>query len=106
MKKFTMIDENFICENCNANVNRLGYTARDHCPSCLTSKHVDINPGDRLSKCHGLLKPIAIDKKKDRFQIIYQCKKCHQLKKNIVADDDNIDLILEIMSNPVNLKKK
>ena len=44
MKKFTMIDESFTCEICNKLVEPLGYTARDHCPYCLYSKHVDINP--------------------------------------------------------------
>ena len=45
MKKFNMIDESFICENCGKKVTKLGYTARDHCPYCLYSKHLDINPG-------------------------------------------------------------
>ena len=51
MKKFKMIDEKFICENCGYEVDKLNYTARDHCPNCLWSKHVDINPGDRLNDC-------------------------------------------------------
>ncbi|MDD4027925.1 MAG: RNHCP domain-containing protein, partial [Bacilli bacterium] len=46
-----MIDENFICEVCKKEVKSLGYTARDHCPYCLSSKHVDINPGDRKCTC-------------------------------------------------------
>ena len=29
MKKFTMKDENFICENCNKEVNKLNYISRD-----------------------------------------------------------------------------
>ena len=40
--KFTMIDENFICEVCGKEVKKLGYTARNHCPHCLCSKHVDV----------------------------------------------------------------
>ena len=55
-----MLDEEFVCDNCGKMVNKLNYTARDHCPFCLYSKHVDINPGDRLNKCRGLLKPIDI----------------------------------------------
>jgi len=43
-RKFTKIDEKFICENCGKEVQKLGYTCRNHCPSCLHSKHVDINP--------------------------------------------------------------
>lgn len=56
-----MIDEDFICEVCKKEVKSLGYTARDHCPYCLSSKHVDINPGDRKCTCNGILKPIAIE---------------------------------------------
>lgn len=96
MKKFTMRDENFICENCGKEVNKLNYTARDHCPYCLYSKHVDINPGDRLNDCLGLLKPIGIEKFKDTYKIIYECSKCKQLHKNIIANDDNMDLIIEL----------
>ena len=96
MKKFKMIDEKFICENCKKDVDQLYYTARDHCPYCLYSKHVDINPGDRLNECRGLLKPIGIEKFKDSFKIIYKCDKCNQLHKNIMADDDDMNLIIEL----------
>ena len=96
MKKFKMIDEEFICENCNKEVNKLNYTARDHCPHCLYSKHVDINPGDRLNNCHGLLVPIGIEKYKNTYKIIYKCNKCQILHKNIMASDDNFDLIIKL----------
>lgn len=92
-----MIDENFVCENCGAKVNKLGYTARDHCPYCLFSKHVDNFPGDRKSLCFGKLKPIGIEKtKKDNYKIIFKCEKCGEIKKNICAEDDNIDKIIEL----------
>lgn len=96
MKKFNMMDETFICENCGEEVDKLKYTARDHCPFCLYSKHVDINPGDRKNNCHGLLKPIGIEKFKDTFKIIYVCEKCNETHKNIVAKDDNFDLIVDL----------
>ena len=98
MKKFNMIDEAFTCEKCNKDVKPLKYTARDHCPHCLYSKHVDINPGDRLNTCKGLLKPIDIEKFKDTYKIIYKCEKCNQIHKNIIANDDNYDEILKISS--------
>ena len=75
MKKFNELDEEFICENCHKHVDRLNYSSRDHCNYCLYSKHVDINPGDRLNECRGLLKPIGIEKHKDTFKIIYRCEK-------------------------------
>lgn len=97
MKKFNMIDEKFICENCGYEVDKLNYTARDHCNHCLYSKHVDINPGDRNNTCQGLLVPIDIEKFKDTYKIIYECNKCHEKHKNIVAKDDNFDEILLLM---------
>jgi len=102
--KFTMIDEDFICNNCGENVKALGYTARDHCPNCLTSLHIDNNPGDRANSCHGKLVPIGIELgKKDTKKIVYKCEKCGIIKRNKAANDDNMDLILEIMSNPQDL---
>ena len=91
-----MIDEEFICENCNKQVKKLNYTARDHCNFCLFSKHVDIMPGDRANNCHGLLKPISIEKFKNTYKIIYKCNKCHKIHKNIMATDDNYDLIIKL----------
>ena len=102
-KKFTMKDEAFICDVCQNPVKPLGYTARDHCPKCLYSKHVDINPGDRKETCHGLLKPVAIEKFKNTYKIIYKCEKCGKIRKNIMAQDDNMDLIIEIMSKPTKI---
>ena len=100
-KKFKMIDENFTCEICGEKVSPLGYSARDHCPKCLSSKHVDINPGDRLETCHGTLLPIAIENFKNTYKIVYRCSKCHKIRKNIMAKDDDLDTIINIMKNPI-----
>lgn len=101
-KRFKMIDENFICEVCGSNVEKLGYTARDHCPYCLSSKHVDINPGDRRADCGGVLVPIGIENaKKGNYKIVYKCQKCGEIKRNIMAHDDNMDLVIKIMANPL-----
>ncbi len=96
MKRFNELDEGFICEHCQKEVKPLGYTSRDHCPYCLYSKHVDINPGDRENTCRGLLKPIEIEKFKDTYKIVYKCDKCNQLHKNIIAKDDDMDMIIKI----------
>lgn len=96
-KNFKMLDENFICVNCGFKVEPLGYTARDHCPNCLYSLHVDIFPGDRLNECKGMLVPIDIEKsKKSDYKIIYKCNKCGKTHKNIMAKDDNMDKIIEL----------
>ncbi len=98
MKRFNEIDEEFVCYNCNREVSSLGYTSRDHCPYCLYSKHVDINPGDRSSDCKGNLIPTDIEKHKNTYKIIYKCDKCNSIRKNIIAKDDDLNEILKIMS--------
>ena len=99
-KKFTMIDEEFVCEVCGNKVSKLNYTARDHCNKCLCSKHLDVNPGDRSANCGGILRPIDVEKSsKDKLKIVYKCDKCGMIKKNIMTDDDNYDVILEVMRN-------
>lgn len=106
LPRFTMKDENFICEVCRKQVNKLGYTARDHCPYCLCSKHVDHFPGDRSCSCHGILRPVAIDPgKKGTYKIVYQCEKCGMIKRNKTAKDDNMDLIVQIMSHPIEINR-
>jgi len=97
--KFTEIDEEFICENCGVRVPKLGYSCRNHCPKCLHSKHLDINPGDRQESCHGIMKPIGIEiSKKKGYVIIYKCKKCGVIRKNKAAKDDDIQEIIRISS--------
>lgn len=97
MKQFTKRDESFICENCGKEVNKLGYTSRDHCPYCLCSKHVDVTPGDRANTCKGILKPIQVlpDAKKG-YIIVYKCSKCGQTHRNKAAEDDDIDLLIKL----------
>ena len=101
MKKFTMIDEKFKCEKCGYDVPVLNYTARDHCPKCLYSKHVDIMPGDRQNMCLGLMEPIGIEKYKNTYKIIYKCSKCNQIHKNVMAIDDDYDLIIKLSVNEI-----
>ena len=93
---FKVIDEEFICENCGRKVNKLGYSCRNHCPFCLYSKHVDIEPGDRKESCHGLLEPVAIETSKKGFIIIFKCRNCGKIRKNKIAEDDDMDKIIEL----------
>lgn len=96
--RFTEIDEEFICENCGKKVEKLGYSCRNHCPHCLYSKHVDKNPGDREEDCHGMLKPIDIEiNPKKGYVIIFKCIKCGAIRKNKVAEDDNLEEIYKII---------
>ena len=94
MKKFIKTVEDFVCENCGFKVKGNGYT--NHCPNCLYSKHVDINPGDRLCGCNGLMEPMEIQQKNGNFIILHKCKKCGFERKNKINDNDNRSKIIEI----------
>lgn len=78
---------NFCCENCHAEVLPVtNGSYRNHCPYCLYSKHLDLMPGDRKSKCKGLMEPIGIDySSKKGYQLIHQCMICRKIQKNKVA---------------------
>ena len=89
MKKFIKTKEDFVCENCGKNVKGDGYT--NHCPNCLWSKHVDINPGDRMSDCDGMMKPIGLDKKGEVFSVVQKCEKCGHERKNKLVKGDNFN---------------
>ena len=94
-KLFQRTVENFVCENCGAHVFGNGYT--NHCPKCLFSKDVDVNPGDRANPCGGLMAPVGAEVKKDGYIILHKCVKCGKERKNKSAPDDDFDAILNIM---------
>jgi len=92
--RFTKRIENFICENCGATIEGKGFT--NHCPHCLWSKHVDINPGDRLSECTALMEPIGLKKKGKELSILHRCKGCGSIKPNKVSENDERELLLKL----------
>ena len=100
--RFTEIDEEFVCENCGKNVTKLGYSCRNHCPFCLHSKHVDKNPGDRQESCHGILVPVSMEiNSKKGYVIVFKCKKCGEIRRNKVAKDDNMELLIDLSSKQI-----
>jgi|SRR6185436_5168736 len=94
MKLFQRRKENFICGHCGQKVIGTGYT--NHCPKCLYSKHVDINPGDRSEICQGLMKPMGIEQSHGEYIILYKCEKCGLSRKNKAAPEDNINQIIKL----------
>jgi len=94
LKKFIKKEENFTCQNCGQRVIGTGYT--NHCPKCLWSKHVDINPGDRLNNCGGLMKPIDLEIKNKQYYLIQQCQKCGFKKKNKSSKNDDFNKIISL----------
>ena len=63
---FIMRNESFTCQSCHKRVSEHPTgSARNHCPYCLCSLHVDRDfPWDRASQCRGIMDPYAIDQTK------------------------------------------
>jgi len=89
---FRRVLEDFECRFCGESVKGSGYT--NHCPKCLWSSHVDVNPGDRAAGCNGLMMPsAAVYERGDNFTIVHKCLKCGVTKRVKAAPKDNRHLL-------------
>lgn len=96
-RRFTKNDDGFVCAGCGRAVAPLGYTSRNHCPYCLTSLHLDVNPGDRASECGGVMRAVKTEPDaKKGFIIIHKCTKCGALRRNKAAKDDERELLIRL----------
>ena len=93
-KTFQRTKEDFVCEHCGTSVIGDGYT--NHCPNCLWSKHVDVNPGDRAQSCGGLMEPVRIEGSTPAYEIVHKCLRCDKEHKNRADLKDNLDAIINL----------
>jgi len=96
-KRFQRCIEDFSCERCGYLVQSSGYT--NHCPACLWSKHVDVNPGDRLEECRGLMRPIEIERSKGEYAVVHRCLDCGAKKRNRLSESDDWETIVKIAAH-------
>jgi len=80
-------DEAFQCVHCAAEISPHGRSARDHCPECLRSLHVDVIPGDRAETCRGILDPVAVERRGSRTMIHFRCRSCGTERINQALTD-------------------
>ena len=105
-KRFSKNDAGFVCKACGKEVEPLGYTSRNHCPLCLCSLHVDVNPGDRANTCGGILRPIsATPDAKRGYVIIHKCERCGAVVRNRTAHEakvqpDDMGKIIALTAKP------
>lgn len=71
-----------------------GYT--NHCPSCLWSRHVDRQPGDRKAECKGMMMPIELEGQVGELRILHRCQLCDKEVWNQAAQDDDFDTLLAL----------
>lgn len=93
-RKFQRRKEDFTCEHCGHAVVGSGFT--NHCPACLWSKHVDINPGDREEPCQGMMAPVAVEPHGDSYRILFRCTRCGIRRWNKAARDDDFEMLVKI----------
>ena len=106
-KRFTKNDNAFVCAHCGREVRPLGYTSRNHCPFCLWSLHVDVNPGDRANTCGAPMEPIRVETSpKKGYVILHRCTKCGEIKRNRTCHEaktqpDDIRLIIKLTAGEI-----
>ena len=99
----------FLCTHCGKSVTALtNGSYRNHCPHCLYSLHVDNIPGDRQSRCRGIMKPVDVRfSGKKGYQIVHRCETCSTEKVNRAAFDtdlpDDLNEIIKIMTRRLHL---
>lgn len=86
--------EDFTCEHCGTRIEGSGYT--NHCPKCLWSKHVDVDPGDRAESCGGGMEPIGIEGSSPSYRIIHCCKKCGAIRRVAAGASDDPEAITSL----------
>lgn len=97
-------DNSFVCRVCGRPVapGGAGSNHRNHCPNCLSSLHVDNEPGDRESGCGGVMEPIAVwVRKSGEWALIHRCRRCGKIGSNRVAADDNPMKLMSIAMKPL-----
>ena len=90
--------EDFECARCSFFVVGDGYT--NHCPQCLWSRHVDVDPGDRLAECLGMMEPIGVEIDGGENYIVQKCVQCGHTRRNRAAKGDNYKVIIDISGSP------
>lgn len=107
------INADFTCKHCgrlvSANSIASGVVHRNHCPTCLHSRHVDLfQAGDRLCACKSLMAPVGLTLKHtlDKYasqrggelMLVHRCTHCGAIVINRIAADDNPTKILGLIS--------
>lgn len=97
-------NDTFICKFCGKTVvpTGAGSDHRNHCPYCLSSQHLDNEPGDRSADCGGIMEAVSVwVRKNGEWAIIHRCRICGALNSNRIAADDNPMKLMSIAMKPL-----
>lgn len=96
--------QSFRCTHCSADVptDAPGTRHRNHCPTCLWSRHVDDSPGDRAADCGSSMEPIAISVRGNgEWVLVHRCTGCDEVHLNRTAGDDSVLLLMQLAVRPL-----
>ncbi|MFD0900727.1 RNHCP domain-containing protein [Actinomadura sediminis] len=94
----------FACVRCGLTVSDVAGdgTRRNHCPSCLHSRHVLDHVEGGPSDCRGRMSPIAIAVlRTGDWMIIHRCALCDELTSNPICADDNQLILMRMAVRPL-----
>ena len=97
-------NETFTCKVCGWIVTPEGAGSehRNHCPNCLSSLHLDVEPGDRAADCGGIMDAVAVwVRQNGEWAVVHRCRRCGALSSNRVAADDNPVKLMGIALKPL-----
>ncbi|GLF95883.1 RNHCP domain-containing protein [Streptomyces yaizuensis] len=96
--------ETFACAWCGLTVSARAAdnTPRNHCPSCLHSRHVLDHVEGGPSQCHGRMTPIAIAVlRTGDWMVVHRCVRCDELTSNPICADDNQLILMRMAVRPL-----
>ncbi|WP_116243710.1 RNHCP domain-containing protein [Nocardiopsis sp. FIRDI 009] len=94
----------FTCVRCGLTVSALDPDGgpRDHCPSCLSSRHVVDRTDEGASRCGGRMAPISVAVPRGgAWLLIHRCTLCDEMSGSAVATDDNHLVLMRIAVRPL-----
>ncbi|CAL9444886.1 hypothetical protein SUDANB121_02336 [Nocardiopsis dassonvillei] len=100
----TLRTATFTCVRCGLTVSVLGPEGRgrDHCPSCLSSRHTVDRVDGGSSGCGGRMVPISIAvPRSGAWVLIHRCTRCDELAEAPVSADDNHLVLMRIAVRPL-----
>ncbi|MFF2778088.1 RNHCP domain-containing protein [Streptomyces sp. NPDC058052] len=100
----TITIDTFTCVWCGLTVHAhaAGGQRRNHCPSCLHSRHVHDHVEGGASDCEARMTPIslAVPRTGD-WMIVHRCVRCDELASSPVAEDDNRLILMRMAVRPL-----
>ncbi|MGW1014311.1 RNHCP domain-containing protein [Streptomyces termitum] len=99
-----MSSHTFACTWCGrtASTHATDGEPRNHCPSCLHSRHVLDRAEGGPSDCGGRMSPIAVAVlRTGDWAVVHRCAHCDELTSHPVGADDNRLVLMRLAVRPL-----